>query len=367
MKLLMVNKAYPPHIGGIETLVREYAEGFSKQAEVTVLVCRDGFGRTVQEQHGAVRVVRAGSFGTYFSCPVSLSFFFWFRKLSKEADAIELHMPFPLGDLACLLSGYRGKVVAAWHSDVVKQKRLMRFYQPILTRFLKRADRILVATKGHIESSPVLPQFLEKCRILPYGIRPEAYWNAPLRPILTERMRTAGVKLLFAGRLVYYKGVNVLLEAMTQVRGCTLFLAGDGVLRQELEQQAQDLGLQEQVQFLGSLSDADLKSAFADCDLLILPSVQNSEAFGIVQLEAMVYGKPVINTALPTGVPHVSLHEKTGLTVAPGDSGALARAIQRLADDPTLRKQFGDAGRQRVAEQFSMDTLLERAYGYMTN
>ena len=114
------------------------------------------------------------------------------------------------------------------------------------------------------------------------------------------------------------------------------------------------------MQFLGRLSDEDLKSAFADCDIFVLPSVANSEAFGIVQQEAMVYGKPVINTALPTGVPHVSLDGVTGLTVPPGDADALAAALQRLADDPDLRARFGKAAAARVRTEYRFETIMDK-------
>ena len=305
--ILQINKAYFPHIGGIETLVRTYARAFSQRsdAEMQVLVCQEK-GKT------------AGSLGTYFSCPLSFSFFRLFRKMSRNADVIIFHMPFPLGDLACLLSGFKGKVILMWHSDVVKQKKLLFFYKPILKRFLKRADVIITATQGHIDGSAFLPEFREKCTVIPYGIDTEKYRNAPLLPILTEKLHDQNaVKVFFAGRLVYYKGADVLLRAFEKTKGCELFIAGTGTLEEQLKAQA--VQMNQRVHFLGVLSDEDMKSAFADCDIFVLPSVANSEAFGIVQLEAMVYGKPVINTALPTGVPHVSLDGVTGITVPPSD------------------------------------------------
>lgn len=362
LRILQVNKAYYPHIGGIESLVRTYAREIGKRpdAEMQVLVCQEK-GKTSYEVIEGVPVTRAGSIGTYFSCPLSFSFFRYFRKMAKQADVILFHMPFPLGDLACLLSGFKGKVVLAWHSDVVKQKKLLLFYKPILKRFLRRADVIITATQGHIDSSAFLPEFREKCRVIPYGLDPEKYEKAERRPVLTEQLCDKNaVKILFTGRLVYYKGVEVLLRAFARVKGCELFLAGTGALEESLREQAGNIP--QKVHFLGVLSEDALKSAFADCDIFVLPSVANSEAFGIVQLEAMVYGKPVINTALPTGVPFVSIHEKTGLTVPPEDAAALADAIQKLADDPQLRQQYGDAAAERVRKDFLESDVLEKIY-----
>lgn len=361
--ILEVNKAYYPHIGGIETLVRQYSEELGKLRGVSVrtLVCRDGRGRTVRENAGGVKLIRAGSFGTYFSCPVSLSFIRLFRKMAKKADVVHIHVPFPLADLALMLSGYKGRVVVSWHSDVVKQKKLLVFYKPLMKYLLRRADCIITATEGHVEGSDYLPEFRGKCRTVPYGITPEDYLRVTADGFLTEKCTDkSSVKLFFTGRLVYYKGVEVLLRAFRLVSGCELFIAGTGELEDQLKDYAEEHGMSGRVHFLGFLPDEQLKQAYADCDIFILPSVAKSEAFGIVQLEAMVYGKPVINTALPSGVPYVSIDGKTGLTVPPGDEKALAEAIERLAGDSALREKFGRAAAERVKSQFSEDAVIKK-------
>jgi rhamnosyl/mannosyltransferase len=366
--VLEVNKAYYPHIGGIESLVRQYSEELGELgAVVRTLVCRDGRGRTLHERANGVELTRAGSLGTYFSCPLSLSFPVLFRKMAKNADAVHINVPFPLADAALMLSGYRGKVAVSWHSDIVKQKKLMLLYRPFMMYLLRRADSIFVATQGHIDGSDVLPQFREKCRILPYGIDPEQYLAIERRPFLTEKLTNKGaVKVFFTGRLVYYKGVDVLLRAFRSVRGCELFIAGDGVLGESLRRYTAEHGLSEKVHFLGFLPDDELRQAYADCDIFVLPSVAKSEAFGIVQLEAMVYGKPVINTQLPSGVPHVSLHGVTGLTVPPSSPKALAAAINRLAEDRPLREKLGRNAAVRVKRDFSEKDVIKKLYGALS-
>ena len=124
LRVLEVNKAYYPHIGGIETVIRQYSEELNKleDIDVKVLVCRDGRGKGCREKINHVDVTRAGSLGTYFSCPLSFSFIRKFRKMAKKADVVHIHVPFPLADAALLLSGYKGRVVVSWHSDVVNQK-----------------------------------------------------------------------------------------------------------------------------------------------------------------------------------------------------------------------------------------------------
>ncbi len=355
--ILEVNKFYAPHIGGIETLVQQRAEYFAQQpdTEVRVLVCQDHRGRAEHKRINGADVYFCSSLGTYFSCPVSLEFFRKFKEMADWADVAEIHTPFPLGDAACLVSKCGCRVVIAWHSDVIKQKLLLQCYKPILRRFLKRADAIITATRGHIDGSAFLPEFRDKCRIIPYPLDASRYEAAARRAILQCR-DAKSVKVLFVGRLVYYKGAEYLIEAFRQVHGCELFICGTGKLEAELKARARGLP----VHFLGRLSDADLKAAFADCDFFVLPSVERSEAFGIVQQEAMVYGKPVINTALRSGVPYVSEHGKTGLTVPPKDAGALARAIQRLADDAALRAEYGRNAAEKVRREYAPDRIMKQ-------
>lgn len=365
LRILEVNKAYFPHIGGIETLIRQYSEELGKLDNVSLkaLVCRDGRGKAVREKLNGVDLLRAGSLGTYFSCPLSFSFLHYFRKMSRQADVVHIHVPFPLADAALLLSGYKGKVVVSWHSDIVKQKKLMLFYKPLMRYLLKRADIILTATEGHVKHSLYLNEFSEKCRVLPYGITPDDYLDLPRRSILTESATDKScVKVFFTGRLVYYKGVDVLLKAFTRVKGCELFIAGTGELEDKLKSFVKAHDMEEKVHFLGFLPDTELRQAYADCDIFVLPSVVPSEAFGIVQLEAMVYGKPVINTALPSGVPYVSLDGQTGITVPPSSPKALARAINQLAADKELRERYGKAAAERVKTDFNEKTILHKLY-----
>lgn len=360
MKILLVNKLYYPHIGGIETVVRDIAEGLNERADINVLVCNGEKSDTKDEIINGVKVRRCKSMGTYFSMPVSFSFFHEFRKMAENSDIVHIHMPFPLADVACFLSGYKGKIILSWHSDIVKQKKLMIFYKPFMNYLLKRADKIIVATQGHIDGSAYLKPYAEKCCIIPYGIDAEKY-SIQDRKIL-ECTDKSSKKALFIGRLVYYKGVDVLINAFKEVNGCELFIIGTGKLENELKQKSSD-----KIHFLGSLSDDDVKSALNECDIFILPSVAKSEAFGIVQMEAMIYGKPVINTNLPTGVPYVSIDNETGITVPVNDEKSLADAIQKLADDDELREFYGQNGYRRVREYFSMDNMLDSLYDLYKN
>lgn len=355
LKILQVNKLYSPWIGGIESVAKTVAENLKNETDMTVLVCQPK-GKGARDKVDGVDVIRAGSLGIKFSMPISFSFPFLVRKCAKNADVLILHDPFPLGDLAVLLSGFKGKVVVWWHSDIIKQKRLVKLIKPIIKGVLKRADAIFTTSEGYINGSAYIGDYREKCRIVPYGIDTAAYLNTKLSPILTQKLiRPESKKLLFVGRLVYYKGVGVLIDAFKNISDAELFIVGTGSDEEALKAQAKPLG--DRVHFMRNLSDVDLRSAFADCDIFVLPSVEKSEAFGIVKLEAMVYGKPVINTDLKTSVPLVSIDGETGLTVKAGDAEELAKAMDRLIKDDSLREKLGDNAKRRAVEYFDIKTM----------
>ncbi len=362
IKVLQVNKLYDPFIGGVEKVVQQIAEGLSAQTNMRVLVCNEKKEDVTEVIHG-VRVHRSGSFGMLGNMPLSVKFLRDLKKVSKGCDILHFHMPFPIGDLAGLLSGYQGKVVVWWHSDVVRQKKMMLLYRPVMERFLKRADAIIVATQGHIDGSAYLGPYKDKCRVIPFGVNPEIekkadQWVAENKAKEEKREHTP-VRFLFVGRLVYYKGCKTLLEAFASVRNAELVMIGEGPLKQELICLAERLEVSERVHFLGNVEDAVLDENFAACDVFVLPSIARSEAFGLVQTEAMVYEKPVINTNLPSGVPYVSIHKQTGLTVEPEDVKGLADAMNWMVGHKEEREEMGKRARARVKECFQLQDMLD--------
>lgn len=363
--ILQINKYYCPHIGGIERVVQQIAEGLAKETNMTVLVSAEN--RKYQEESiNGVRLIRLPRQVRFGSMPISLDFFGKLRKLSKEQDIIHLHMPFPLGDLACLLSGYKGKVVLWWHSDVVRQKKLLFFYKPIMLRMLKRADAIIVATQGHIDGSAYLKPFREKCHIIPFGVEKRIeeaadHYMACQKEIENEEQKEEmPIRFLFVGRFSYYKGCEVLLEAFVNVDNAELIMAGSGGMEKELKKKAKTLGISNKVFFTGNLSEEELCRQYTECDVLVLPSIARSEAFGIVQIEAMAFGKPVINTNLPSGVPYVSRNQETGLTVEPGNVEQLTRAMQWMTTHEEERLKMGKKARERMKAEYSMEAMISR-------
>jgi rhamnosyl/mannosyltransferase len=250
--------------------------------------------------------------------------------------------------------------VISWHSDVVRQKFLLKPYWPILRRFVARASAVIAATPAHFESMAQLGALTrpEQRSVVPYG-----FDLAPLQrphPLAAELRRRHGARIVFAlGRHVYYKGFEYLVRAMAAVPDAVLLLGGQGPLTGELKRIALQSGTSARVVFAGAIPEADLGAYYQACDVFCLPSVEPSEAFGIVQVEAMGCGKPVMCAQLGNGVNWVNPDGVTGLTVPPRDERALALALRKLLDDAALRERFGAAAALRAEQQFSLAALRE--------
>lgn len=353
MRVLHVGKFYPPYRGGIESHLEVLCQELRREVELQVVVA-SGDRRDVVEEVDGIEVTRVGTKLTLAGAPVCPGMVARIRE--SRADIVHLHLPNPAAVLAYLASGHRGRLVVSYHSDVVRQRLLDAAFQPILRRLLDRCDAIIAATPDYVRSSPVLSRYRDRCRVIPYGIPVEGFGRGE-EGAARVRERFGPRLVVSVGRLVYYKGFEHLVEAMRSVDG-TLLIVGDGPLRGALEDRIRDLGLQERVILLGKVEDT--APFYHAADVFVLASIARSEAFGIVQLEAMACGKPVVNTNLDSGVPYVSRDGESGLTVPPSDPEALARAITRILDDPDLRARYGRAARLRVREEFSRETMTRR-------
>ena len=307
--------------------------------------------------HG-VPVVRMPSLNLDGSVTITPGLLYEAARLHRQYhfDVVHLHFPDPMSHLAAMCLPAEIPRIITWHADIIRQKKLFMLYRPFLLRALHKAAAIVVATPNHISSSKELSQIekIRKCHIIPYGF--------DLRPFLEPHSDTVNMqgtfpgKRIFAlGRHVYYKGFNVLIQAMQQVRqDAQLILGGTGPLTEQWQEIAALCGVTDRVHFIGHIPEEQLPAYYQACDIFCLPSVSKAEAFGIVQVEAMACGKPVVSTTLGNGVDYVNQHGVTGMTVPPNDADALAEKInQLLADDP-LRQKLGEQARNRVTEEFSL-------------
>jgi rhamnosyl/mannosyltransferase len=351
MKILHVGKFYPPYLGGMETVLRDLSLAIKDQVELRVLVANT-VPRTVREIIEGVDVTRIASWGMIAStsiCPTLLRFM-----RSFEADIVHIHEPNPLAVLSYLAIRSRSKLIISFHSETVRQQVLGKVYQPLQNKILRRADRIVVGSPAPLEHWPTLAPVRDKCVVVPFGIDVEPFQDFQKHADAAReiRRRFGEPLLLFIGRLVYYKGLEYLIEAMREIPA-KLLIIGDGPLKPKLMRMVQQNGVASKIVLLGDRPLEQLPAYYHACDLFILPSTHKSEAFGIVQLEAMACGKPVISTALASGVPWVNQDGQTGLVIPPKDAGALIRAIHLLLTNESLRRQLGQGGRQRVDGEFT--------------
>ncbi len=354
MKVLQLGKFYDPYVGGMETVLKEICESLADQVDFQVVVANTRF-RTEHENR-VVPVTRVASLGKLFSCSIAPSFPIWARKF--DADLIHVHVPNPLAELSALLADRDVPVVAQFHSDVVRQRNLLRLYGPFLDAFYRRADCIVVPTPRHIDISRFVSKYREKCRVVPFGVPLSRFELDAAGARKVDALRNGPPAVLCVGRMVSYKGIEFLIRATENVKA-RLWLIGSGPLEESLKSLAREKGLEDRIEFLGRLSGEELVQYYHACDLFVLPSITNAEMFGVVQLEAMACRKPVISTDLPTGVPWVNQHGKTGIVVPPGNVRELAGAMQLLLGNPELCEEMGDAGRARVEKQFTSTRMAE--------
>ncbi len=359
MRVVHLFKDYfPPTPGGIEQHMQLLCTRLARDLDVTVLVPSRSW-RRVEERLDGVRVIRVPEFGRYASTPLCPTMPGELARL--RPDLVHLHFPNPMGDVAHLLGARRVPLVITYHADVVRHRLLFPLYRPLVARTFSAARRIICTSSEYAASSKDLYECRDKCAIVPLGIDLSAFAlrDGEGRAVEQRRARYGNRIVLFVGVLRHYKGVDILLRALSDVHAQAVIM-GQGPKEQEWRTLGDKLGVTDRVTFLGPVSDAERRLLLHACDLLVLPSIDRREAFGISQLEAMACGKPVIASDLPTGVRLVNRDGVTGLLVPPGDHAALGRAMTRLLDDPDLRARLGHAAKQRVEREFSAERMVER-------
>ncbi|MCD6099994.1 MAG: glycosyltransferase [Candidatus Marinimicrobia bacterium] len=355
IKILQIAKFYYPVKGGMETFIYELCNEIKGKFDIKVLVANTKF-KTVEDNIEGVRVRRIANLAELASNSMCLTMPYWLKR--EKADIVHIHLPNPTAVLSYLLVRPKGRLIVHYHSDIIRQKKVLKFYGYFLIYFLKIADVIVATSENYINSSPILSKFKNKCINIHLGINPNQfkYTQQIQKKVNLIKTNYENNIILFVGRLVYYKGVEYLIRAMKKIPA-TLLIIGTGPMENDLKLLVKSVQLEDRVIFLGKVSQEDLIAYYHGCTIFCLPSIARSEAFGVVQLEAMACGKPVVSTNLQSGVPFVNRHNKTGLIVPPKDPEALANAINLLLGDETLRKEYGKYGKKRVRVKFNMKKI----------
>lgn len=357
MKVLQLGKFYPIR-GGVEKVMEMVTEGLSERGTDCDMLCASADsakeGQTVTlNDHGRIIVVPSlfKAAGTMIA-PKMIG---WLRKHAKEYDLIHVHHPDPMAALALRLSGYKGRVFLHWHSDILSQRFFLQFYKPLQNWLIRRAERIVGTTPVYVRESPHLAHAQDKCTYVPIGID----------PVLPDPQHTADIRSCFAGkklilsigRLVPYKGYSYLIDALTYLPDdYSLVIGGTGPLRESLESQIQDRGLQDRITLLGYVPDTDIADWFGACDCFVLSSTMKTEAFGIVQIEAMSCHKPVVATRIPgSGVAWVNEDGVSGRNVTPGKPEEYAAAIREVTENA---EKFGESAYLRFLNCFTRNQMI---------
>ena len=359
MRVLTFGRFADDNFGGLERYVFELARGLEGEVSFTNIVARRG---APPDTPLVGETVYAAPWLELGGTPVCPSMPWHALRRQRAAPFDIVHLQFPADPMAHFAAGLLPRSVArviTWHSDIVRQQRLLRLYRPLLDRLLRSADAVIAPTPFHISSSQQLGAVRDRARlrVVPYGLDLRRFAEpAPLAGAI--RRRHAGRFLVFAlGRHVYYKGFEFLLRALAELPEASLVLGGTGPLSAQLRELARGLGVAERVDFAGRIPEADLPAYYQACDVYCLPSVERAEAFGIVQLEAMAAGKPVVCCELGNGVNWVNRDGVTGLAVPRSDAQALAAALRRLMDDAELRARLGAQGRERALREFTVQAM----------
>lgn len=357
MKILQIAKYYPPVKGGIETVVSDITENLNQKGISCDVICSNIENKYIEEKKEKYRIYRTKTIGHIFATAISFQFILKLRSIIKNYDIVHLHHPNPLGTIALFFSSPT-KIVVHWHCDIVRQKVALFFFKPLQTWLLKKCDSIIVTSPNYLASSTPLQDFKRKAEIIPIGIDPEKYRSL----VQGKSKKISGRNIIFTlGRLISYKGYEYLIEAATFLDDDFIILiGGNGPLRFKLEHLVKKHGVQNKVQLLGHLSDKETAEWFHACKIFCLPSVEKNEAFGVVLLEAMSFGKPLLTTSINgSGIGWVNKNGFTGITVPPRNSKAIATAAKDICNGGNYEDYSANAYR-RLNENFLKEKMINK-------
>ncbi|WP_442590775.1 glycosyltransferase [Pedobacter sp. AW31-3R] len=361
MKILQIGKFYPIR-GGVEKVMYDMMLGLAARNIYCDMLCA-----TTEDHPGGILTINP--YAKVIAIPTQIKFaatmiapkmIVKLRQIAKDYDIIHIHHPDPMASLALFLSGYKGKVVLQWHSDILKQKMLLKLYGPLQDWLIKRADLITGTTPVYVKESPFLNQVQHKVDYIPIGVEPI---NPEASRVLLIRQKYQGKKLILSvGRLVEYKGYEYLIRAAQHLDARhQVVIAGKGPLHDKLQELIMQLGVQDRVELIGFVSDEDLADYYGACDIFCLSSILKTEAFAIVQIEAMSCAKPLISTHIPgSGVSWVNAGGESGLIVALENSRALADAILTLSGNDEIYTQLSAGSLLRYQQLFTRNRMIDR-------
>lgn len=357
MKVLQIGKYFDPFHGGMETVVKDLTTGLSEDFKDDVIVLCANHHISFRDEVTCkdFKIIRATTLGRILSQPIMPTVVLKLRSLIAWADIIHLHTPNPLIELLTLLLIGKKPLVITHHSDVIRQKLLAPLHLLLAKPLYAKANAVVVPTTNHVKTSKVLHNQNKNVRVIPFALNTSGLATAENINAQTDRPY-----FLFVGRLVGYKGLDVLIKAMEKVSSDVhLKIVGNGEEFQNLKELIHHMKLEHRVHLLGRVDDKEeFANLFNQSIALVLPSVSPNENFGMVQLEAMFYSKPIITTRLESGVPLVAEEGVSSLLVEPNNPPQLAQAMNKLASDPSLATQMGQEARKLFENKYQLSHFI---------
>jgi glycosyltransferase involved in cell wall biosynthesis len=358
MRVLHFYKTYyPESVGGVEQVIRQMCVSTGKlgvtNTVLTLTRAKDNFDFEF-EGH---RVRRVPLDFEISSTGFSMAALRELARLARDADVVHYHFPWPFMDLAHFAARIKKPTVVTYHSDIVRQKQLLRVYGPLKRRFLQSVDTIIATSPNYLASSEVLDRYRDKTRFITYGLDKSIYPAADPARMDYWRAKVGERFFLFVGVLRYYKGLHILLDAVANT-DYPVVIVGAGPIEDELKAHAARLGLTH-VHFVGKLDDVDKVALTTLCYAVAFPSHLRSEAFGISLLEGAMYGKPMISSEIGTGTTYINIDGETGLVVPPSDPQAFGQAMRTLWDNPELAAAMGKRAEARYWDLFTSEQMAK--------
>ncbi|EIJ41480.1 glycosyltransferase [Beggiatoa alba B18LD] len=378
-RILHIGKYFPPFHGGIENFMADLMPAQTRQGETVAALVHDHhphwqrfFSAVQAEQRPDNQLLyRAPCYGRLLYAPISPQFPVWLDKVIQRYQPNILHFHLPNTSAFWALFSKRARHcpwVVHWHSDVISHfhpllKTAYQVYRPFEQRFLKQAQAIIVTSPPYLKASPALTPWQDKCHIVPLGIASQRLPKADDVALAwaNQQWQAGKIRLFSVGRLTYYKGYEILIRAMQNLADAQLCIVGEGELKPRLQALIKTLDLQARVTLLGRCDAQQLAGLFTTSDIYCLSSLERTEAFGMVLLEAMYYGKPIVASRIQgAGVMWVVEDGKTGQLVEPNSVPALVAGLQHLIANPHEREQFVRQAYQRFNDLFTIESVAEK-------
>ena len=361
MKILMILNYYYPYISGVSEYARVLAEEFVARGNECTVICSNHSKLSETEIINGVKVVRAPVIMKISKGTVSPKFITFAKKLSKEVDIVCMHLPMlEAGIISHFIP--KEKLFPIYHCDVNLPKgALNKFIVSTMDRqhrkCLKRANKVLVTTVDYARSSRVAKDFESKLLEI----------HAPIKEVTPCEKRADKEKIIgFCGRIVEEKGIDVLLAAYKILKekrsNIRLRIGGDyknvagGSVYSTLTEYIETNGVKD-VEFIGMIPETEMGAFYSGLDVFTLPSVNSLEAFGLVQIEAMMCGTPVVASDLP-GVRTIVQNTGMGLVCKRGNAEDLAECIEKILDAPESFKRSPEY----ISEIYSTRVCVDSVY-----